>query len=191
MEGGPPHESARERHTGAGDRLHTRGNSGAPRQTLEAAGRAHPRGSLTTKVMRYPDHQSRQLLALGEHERMANVVHVLWHDQMIRRCRPMRSEVWNSGLLERTVPPESLLACWPSPVNESRPSASAASGRAGSRRRRPSVINEIAATGRSPRVDMRSSVAAAVSYHRRCPCDRIPSARSRPETRGSPARRPP
>jgi len=104
VQGGGFPDQRRERHAGAGDRLLTV-ELGAAQAALEAQHDAPHPAVLDQEVVAAADHRDRQLLALGEHERVANVVHVLWHDEDVGGAADAERGVEAQRLLESHFPP--------------------------------------------------------------------------------------
>ena len=103
IEGGRLPDERRERHPGAGDGLLTV-ELGAPEAALEAQDDPAQPAILHQQIVAAADHRDRQLLALGEHERVANVVHVLWHDEDVGGAADAERGVEAQGLLEPHFP---------------------------------------------------------------------------------------
>ncbi len=77
---------------------------GAPEAALETQDDAAHAAVLHQQVVAAADHRDRQLLALGEHERVANIVHVLWHNEDVGGAADAERGMEAQGLLEPHFP---------------------------------------------------------------------------------------
>src|SRR5437899_2332880 len=95
----------REAHARPGDRF-LAVKLRAPEATLEPQDDAADATVLDQHVVTAADHRDRQLLALGEHERVADVVHILRHDEDVGAAADAERGVEAQGLLEPHFPPD-------------------------------------------------------------------------------------
>ena len=61
---------------------------------------------LDQEVVAAPDHRDRQLLAVGEEQRVTDVVDVLRHDEDVGRPADAQRRMEAEGLLEAHFPPD-------------------------------------------------------------------------------------